>query len=64
MQRGAMGCIAVSALASAAAVGAGQGSPTTWAGILAGGLLSATAVWRIQIERQKFLFMDYVHAEK
>ena len=63
LQRAAFGCMAVAALASSAAVGAGQSSPSAWIGIASTAVLSAFAAWRIQIERRKFLFRDYIHAE-
>lgn len=64
MQRAAVCSIAVAALASAAAVGAGQTSTSAWAGVAAGAATSVIAVWRLDIERRKFFFMGYVHAER
>lgn len=60
-QRAAVGCVGLAALSGAAVVG--NTSPTTWVGIAAGAITSAVVAWQLQLQRQKFIFMDYDHSE-
>ena len=62
-QKAAVGCVGLAALSGAAAVGAGNTSPTTWVGIAAGAIIPAVVAWQLQLQRQKFIFMDYDHSE-
>ena len=62
-QKVAIGAVAVTALLAAAAVGAGNKSYPMWGGLGAAAIVAALAAWRLGVLRQKFLFVDYVHAE-
>ncbi len=63
-QRVAAGGFAAAALAGAAALGAGQTGPSTWLNIAIGTLLPAAAIWQLNVQRRKLLFVDYVHSER
>ena len=63
-QRVAAGGFAATALAGAAALGAGQTGPSTWLNIAVGTLLPAAAVWQLDVQRRKLLFVDYVQPER
>ena len=55
--------LAVTALLGAAAVGAGTKSFPVWGGLGAGAVVAALVAWQLGVLRQKFIFVDYVHAE-
>ena len=63
-QRVAAGGLAAAALAGAAALGAGQTGPSTWLNIAVGTLLPAAAIWQLDVQRRKLLFIDYVQSER
>jgi len=63
-QRVAAGGFAAAALVGAAAVCAGQTGPSTWLNIAVGTLLPAAAIWQLDVQRRKLLFVDYVHLER
>ena len=62
-QKAAVAVMAVTALLAAAAVGAGSQSLPVWGGLSASAVVAALAVWQLGVMRQKFTFVDYVHAE-
>ena len=62
-QKAAVAVMAVTALLAAAAVGAGSRSLPVWGGLGAGAVVAALAAWQLGVMRQKFIFVDYVHAE-
>ena len=61
LQKAALGWLAFAAVSYAAAEGESRSTALV---SLISVALSGFAAWRIQIERRKFLFMDYVHAER
>ena len=62
-QKAAVAVMAVTALLAAAAVGAGSKSVPVWGGLGACAVVTALAAWQFGVMRQKFIFVDYVHAE-
>ena len=62
-QKATLAVVAVTALLAAAAVGAGSKSLPVWGGLGAGAIAAALAAWQLGVLRQKFIFVDYVHAE-
>ena len=55
--------VAVAALLGAAVPGLGQASAGTWSSLAAAALLAAAFSWQCGMMRQKFIFVDYVHAD-
>ncbi len=62
-QKVAVGGLAVSALAIAANVGAGQESPVAYAGLFGAAVTTGLAAWQLGKIRQKFIFVDYVQIQ-
>ena len=64
-QRLSAGFAAAVVLLAVAAPGSGQApSPATWMGLVAAALMGAAVSWQCSVFRQKFIFVDYVHAER
>ena len=53
---------AVALLAVAASRSARAASSATWVGLIAAALTGAAVSWQCSVFRQKFIFVDYVHA--
>lgn len=62
-QKATFAVLAVTALLGAAAVGAGTKSFPVWGGLTSGAVVAALVAWQLGVLRQKFIFVDYVHAE-
>lgn len=61
-QRLSAGFAAAVVLLAVAAPGSGQApSPAIWTGLVAAALMGAAVSWHFS---QKFIFVDYVHAER
>lgn len=62
-QKATFAVLAVTALLAAASIGAGTRSFPVWGGLGAGATVAALVAWQLGVLRQKFIFVDYVHAE-